>query len=362
THQGEQRMKRVRTMLGTLLSLLMLASNSGLMADADKLMDGTTTDDAPSAVVDAKPSTDAAPASPSDEETDTPAGLDGPEDPPVSEPAGPEPTVAENVPSEPDAVENPATGPPATDDEATRHVPDPAPANTESREIEDVQEAKEPAASESVAPNMTNDEDTGEPESVEEEQVVTAQAVLQDVTITVMDGGTDTPISGASVVVTNLDTSTVAASGTTGPAGTFVAENLEPAYYTITTNAPGFFEGEAGIYLFGDGTDDLATTVFMNRNTSGVLTLTVLDQNTDAPIPDVSVVVSNVDSVVLQRGSTNAAGVFVSQELPGGVAYLRLSAPGYDTREYGVYIEGNVAESVTLMPLISGTLTITVTD
>src|SRR5690606_9740303 len=96
--------------------------------------------------------------------------------------------------------------------------------------------------------------------------------------------------------------------------------------------------------------------------TSGVLTLTVLDQNTDAPIPDVSVVVSNVDSVVLQRGSTNAAGVFVSQELPGGVAYLRLSAPGYDTREYGVYIEGNVAESVTLMPLISGTLTITVTD
>src|SRR5690606_38785617 len=82
---------------------------------------------------------------------------------------------------------------------------------------EPVSEPDTPEQQRSMAP-QSGEATTGNAD--ENEALVTTQAVTRDVTITVLDWD-DNPIPGASVTVVGYTTSTIAASGTTGPSGTF---------------------------------------------------------------------------------------------------------------------------------------------
>jgi len=180
-------------------------------------------------------------------------------------------------------------------------------------------------------------------------------------TVTVLDKETQDPVPGASVIVHDgNDYSIIVTSGQTDDNGVFATEQLPSGYYSIEATHPEYFGDSDYLRVAGDTN----STIFMTPRAPGILTVTVVDDQTAQPIAGAAVVVhdGNDSSIVVTSGQTDNNGVFITEQLPGDAFYLAVSHPDFFDTNMSVWISGDTNSTVSMTRRVAGTLTISVVD
>ena len=143
------------------------------------------------------------------------------------------------------------------------------------------------------------------------------------ISITVLDDRTGEPISGANVVLMRGD-STDVISGTSGSDGIFAVAPIAAGRYIVEISHRGYAEQASPSYYHPRPGEDVAGTVRLHP-LGGELTVTALNDTTDAPIAGANIVVvsnwGNGEQVA--TGITGSDGTFSTAWLPiGGYSVL----------------------------------------
>lgn len=265
--------------------------------------------------------------------------------------------VAEEVASEkdsfqePDTDANPSTNPPVEDGADDEDNGDDADIDTT---VEEPSVEEDDPLSDSESTTIATSTSDGE-------QDVGALADLVDITLIVTDWDTDEPLAGATIILEDADGVQVA-SGMTSASGQLVVNDLESGfYYYAEVSSDGYHPRR---YEFN--TNHGPTIVIaLSAAEQGALTVTVVDYETLATIPNATVKVYHTDSEQLvEQGSTNGAGVFeTSVSLESAWYHLSVSADGFhDRHQYAVFVNGSTDAEVALNPAVPGVLTVIVTE
>lgn len=174
--------------------------------------------------------------------------------------------------------------------------------------------------------------------------------------VVVIDQQTSSPIAGASVVVRDYWTGEEVASGTTAADGTFVTPELAGGEYSVSVTAAQYLDGS--FYAQVNGSVEI-TAALQLAPLPGNLTIHVTDQLTGAPIAGATVTIT---WPIFLSGTTDADGIFVTPELASGNYSLEASADGYLAGYGSATVDGPVDTTLTLEPILPGTLTTHVTD
>ncbi|GAB1765757.1 carboxypeptidase regulatory-like domain-containing protein [Priestia megaterium] len=146
------------------------------------------------------------------------------------------------------------------------------------------------------------------------------------------------PIPNASIRV--LDQSeTVLGTGISGSDGRYTVQGLPPGIRNVVVSATGFSTATSGITLLpGESLLDVNFTLVANP---GILTGTVIDANTNAPLVGVNVVVRNLLGVIVSSGFSNVDGRYTIQNLTSGQYTVSFFDERYDTVILGAQITSN---------------------
>lgn len=187
-------------------------------------------------------------------------------------------------------------------------------------------------------------------------------AAQGSLTITVVDDGTGAPVADATVEIRDFDWVLIATGTTTGN-GAFGIDSLVDGDYYFTVKHPDYFVAGNEIQVSGV----TSSTVRLIPKIDGALTVTVVDDETGAPIAGALVTVwtylGKGGSRILD-GLTDEDGLLITASLPSSPSYgLSVSRAGYfDAWVEDVPVSGNTSRTVRLHPDTPGTLTITVLD
>jgi 5-hydroxyisourate hydrolase-like protein (transthyretin family) len=176
------------------------------------------------------------------------------------------------------------------------------------------------------------------------------------VTITVLDQVTGAPVAGATVVVRDYWGGGIeSATGTTDAQGVFVSAELPATQYSVDVSAEHYLPGYAFVSVDGP----VSSTVSLTAKFPGIIKVTAIDQTSGAPIAGATVVAYDREQTELARGTTDADGIFVTPELPGGNTDIVISAQGYFEMWTYRWLNGSTELTVSLVPMLTGDLTVT---
>ncbi|NGY75495.1 carboxypeptidase regulatory-like domain-containing protein [Bacillus megaterium] len=108
---------------------------------------------------------------------------------------------------------------------------------------------------------------------------------------------------------------TVLGTGISGSDGRYTVQGLPPGIRNIVVSAAGF-QPPSGITLLPG--ESLLDVNFILVANPGILTGTVIDANTNAPLVGVNVVVRNLLGVIVSSGFSNVDGRYTIQNLTSG--------------------------------------------
>ncbi|WWB87080.1 carboxypeptidase regulatory-like domain-containing protein [Priestia aryabhattai] len=146
------------------------------------------------------------------------------------------------------------------------------------------------------------------------------------------------PISNASIRVID-QSETVLGTGISGSDGRYTVQGLPPGNRNIVVSAAGFSTATSGItLLLGESRLDVNFTLVANP---GILTGTVIDANTNAPLVGVNVVVRNLLGIIVSSGFSNVDGRYTIQNLTPGQYTVSFFDESYDTVILGAQITSN---------------------
>lgn len=182
-------------------------------------------------------------------------------------------------------------------------------------------------------------------------------------TVEVLDTDTQDPIEGASVIVRNASDGNEVAAGTTDPNGMFTTGTLASDEYLVDVSKEGYY---ASTTWWVNLNGDTSTTVYLEPQIPGTLTVAVVEQGSDSAVPvaNVSVVVRDTETQsVVATGTTGADGTFTTSSLPGDTYAVYLTKDGYYVNpDNWIRVSGDTTLTLPLEPRIAGTLTVTVLE
>ncbi len=149
--------------------------------------------------------------------------------------------------------------------------------------------------------------------------------------VTIRDKYTEDPIKGATVVVTSKDDPTFKEEVTTDEKGQIKLEGLEPGDYVITTT-----KVPEGYTAPDEETDEViagqTTVVDLIVFKPGKLDVTIIDRDTEDPIPDAKVEIIDKDTneVVKEVTTDKDGNVIVDNMEPGDYIIHVPDVPGYE--------------------------------
>ena len=184
--------------------------------------------------------------------------------------------------------------------------------------------------------------------------------------VEVLDQADNTPLDGATIVVRDSNTREVVATGTTGQDGTFTTASLAGANYDVGISKNGYYPSDYNqVQVSGDTTLALS----LEPRIAGTLTVRVLEQDTDPAIPIAGATVmvrywdeTNYQYVIVDTGTTDSEGVFVSRTIDGSGYDIEVTREGYFANTTWVHLSGDTSAIVYLQPRIAGTLTVVVVE
>jgi Flp pilus assembly protein TadG len=146
------------------------------------------------------------------------------------------------------------------------------------------------------------------------------------ITGTITDSVTSAPISGATVQIAGVGTTTTLADGT------YALSNIPPATYTVSASATGYLSANRTNVVVTAGATTSNINFALVPNT-GTITGTVRDATTGLAIPGVTVTATGASTGV---GTTNASGVYTITPLTPGNGYtVSTSLSGYEPASQG---------------------------
>lgn len=175
-------------------------------------------------------------------------------------------------------------------------------------------------------------------------------------TIVVIDLSSGDAVPAATVIVRTTENVEMA-SGATDAAGRFVSETALPsAWYNVEVQATGYSPSTMGVHVNGP----TETSIGLEPRIAGTLTVTVVDDTTDAPIPGAAVIVRDRDGNEAASGATDGSGAF-AVDLPGGDYTVEATAEGFYRSSISTRVSGDTPVSLGLQPRVPGMVTATVT-
>ena len=214
---------------------------------------------------------------------------------------------------------------------------------------------------------------------------------LGTLTITVLDAQTSIPVVGATVTARDIWTDETVATGLTNGEGVFFVEQIPDGDYAIAVSHDGYFDGNEPSVQVEDDTNltvslipnlpiETPTTEILDEQAAtplteivdeeavapaalGSLTITVLDDNTDAPIAGATVNIRDSEYVLVASGTTDNGGLFTIDSLADGVYSFAVEYPGYYTGGVDdLEVSDATNRTIRLIPIVDGVLTVTVLD
>jgi large repetitive protein len=167
-------------------------------------------------------------------------------------------------------------------------------------------------------------------------------------TIEVVDQTTGAPVAGASVVVRDV-TLFEAAAGVTDAEGVLITPELPSGVYTINIDVDGYASFSSQVVVSGPRT----FLAHLEGMPGGPLTVEVVSWTDEGllPIDGASIVVRTYRTgIEMATGVTDAAGRFVTADLPGGTYVVDVTAPGYMDASGAAMVNGGGWVSIELSP------------